>query len=204
MASSTHDRPRLAAAALESDGTGRLLTPAEYAQLHSITAERVRQLCRRGRIIGAIRKARGASSVWLIPESAPVTSVATSPPLPRLREDANECLQLLMPRISLFQPDKKYLASASKRLAVGRQEAGLIIQEMAAAGVQILLFGSMRTGHTTPYSDIDLLITDPGSMSVERAVAAVLGLQKSVPVDVVPAAYMRQDTLMRILASCGE
>jgi len=47
-----------------------IISSSEYASKLGISAERVRQLCKAGRVIGAKQFAIGSSSVWMIPKDA--------------------------------------------------------------------------------------------------------------------------------------
>ncbi|MGQ3076352.1 MAG: nucleotidyltransferase domain-containing protein, partial [Ferrovibrionaceae bacterium] len=87
---------------------------------------------------------------------------------------------------------------AEARLRLGRQEARAIIAAMKKKGVTVRLFGSMKTGQTTPHSDIDLLITDPGPLGAMRAVSETLAERLTIPVDVVAEETIGPDAFARI------
>lgn len=181
---------------VRSGGSGvsvSLLSPAEYARLHGISAERVRQLCRTGRMPGATQQTLGPMTMWLIP------SDVADPRLPRGRPCKPKAPA--KPRLSLYQPDLETQRLAEARLLLGRQEARAIIAAMKKRGVTIRLFGSMKTGRTTPYSDIDLLITDPGSMGALRAISETLAERLTIPVDVVAEETIGADAFARIKES---
>lgn len=164
-----------------------MLSPAEYARAHGISAERVRQLCRTGRIQGATQQTLGPMTMWLIP------SDVADPRLPRGRP--------AKPKLSLYQPDADTQREAGKRLRLGRREARAIIAAMKKKGVKVKLFGSMETGQTTPHSDIDLLITDPGPLGVMRAISETLAERLTLPLDVVAEATIGRDAFARIQES---
>lgn len=190
---------------VHSGGSGAsvsLLSPAEYARLHGISAERVRQLCRTGRMPGATQQTLGPLTMWLIP------SDVADPRLPRGRPCKPKALEPDAPsqalprtRLSLYQPDPETQRLAEARLLLGRQEARQIIATMKKRGVTIKLFGSMKTGRTTPYSDIDLLITDPGPMGALRAISETLAERFTIPVDVVAEETIGADAFARIKES---
>ncbi|MGQ3193537.1 MAG: nucleotidyltransferase domain-containing protein [Hydrogenophaga sp.] len=102
------------------------------------------------------------------------------------------------PRLSLHQPDAGTQRQAEARLRLGRQEARAIIAAMKKKGVTVRLFGSMKTGQTTPHSDIDLLITDPGPLGAMRAVSETLAERLTIPVDVVAEETIGPDAFARI------
>lgn len=179
-----------------------MLSPAEYAKAHGISAERVRQLCRTGRIPGATQQTLGPMTMWLIP------SDVADPRLPRGRPAKSKApeppatLQArVKPRLSLYKPDTETQRKAEERLRLGRLEARAIIAAMKKKGVKVKLFGSMKTGKTTPHSDIDLLITDPGPLGVMRAISETLAERLTIPLDVVAEETIGHDAFARIKES---
>ncbi len=179
-----------------------LLSPAEYARLHGISAERVRQLCRTGRIPRATLRTLGPMTMWLIPSDVADPRLPRGRPCkPRVTEPSAPSQPQAKPRISLYQPDPETQRLAKARLHLGRQEAQTIIKAMKKKGVKIALFGSMKTGRTTPFSDIDLLITDPGPMGALRAISETLAERLTIPVDVVAAETIGTDAFARIKES---
>lgn len=105
------------------------------------------------------------------------------------------------PRLSLYKPDADEQRQAEARLRLGRQEARAIIAAMKKKGVTIQLFGSMKTGQTTPYSDIDLLITDPGPLGAQRAISETLAERLTLPTDVVAKETIGAEAFARIQES---
>lgn len=179
-----------------------MLTPAEYARVHGISPERVRQLCRTGRIPGATQHTLGPMTMWLIP------SDVEDPRLPRGRppktsspEPSAPVQAGLRPRLSLYKPDTETQRKAEERLRLGRREARAIIAAMKKRGVTIQLFGSMKTGQTTPYSDIDLLITDAGPLGALRAISQTLAERLTIPIDVVAKETIGREAFARIQES---
>ncbi len=101
-------------------------------------------------------------------------------------------------RLSLYKPDEQAQRKAKERLRLGRKEARAIIATMKKRGVEVKLFGSMNTGRTTPYSDIDLLITDPGPQGVFRAISETLAERLTIPIDVVATETLGPEAFARI------
>lgn len=170
--------------------------------MHGISAERVRQLCRTGRIPRATLQTLGPMTMWLIPSDVADPRLPRGRPCkPRAPEPGARSQPQAKPRISLYQPDPETQRLAKARLNLGRQEAQTIIKAMRKKGVKIALFGSMKTGRTTPFSDIDLLITDPGPMGALRAIAETLAERLTIPVDVVAKETIGADAFARIKES---
>ncbi len=179
-----------------------LLSPAEYARLHGISAERVRQLCRTGRIPRATQQTLGPMTMWLIPSDVADPRLPRGRPCkPRAPDHGAPSQVQTRPRITLYQPDPETQRQAEARLRLGRQEARAIIAAMKKRGVTIQLFGSMKTGRTTPHSDIDLLITDPGPMGALRAISETLAERLTIPVDVVAKETIGPEAFARIQES---
>jgi len=176
-----------------------LLSPAEYARAHGISAERVRQLCRTGRIPGATQHSLGPLTLWLIPSDVVDPRLRRGRPAkPRAPEAPAPVQTRAHPKLSLYQPDADTQRLAEARLRLGRQEARAIIAAMKKKGVTVRLFGSMKTGQTTPHSDIDLLITDPGPLGAMRAVSETLAERLTLPVDVVAEETIGHDAFARL------
>lgn len=185
-----------------SGATVSLLSPAEYARVHGISAERVRQLCRTGRMPGATQQTLGPMTMWLIPADVADPRLPRGRPCKPKAPATHAPAQVQeKPRLSLYQADEPTQRQAKARLQLGRQEARAIIAAMKTRGVKIELFGSMKTGITTPYSDIDLLITDPGPMGALRAISETLAERLTIPVDVVAEETLGPEAFARIQES---
>jgi predicted nucleotidyltransferase len=171
---------------------------AEYAQRLGIGVERVRQLCKTGRIPGAHLVQVGRASLWLIPEAA--QDPRNRAGRPKKEAPAEPILPpSTAPKIRRVPIDQ---VAARRRLAAGRKEAQRIIDAMKLIGVTVELFGSMRTGKVFPTSDIDLLVTDSGPMSPERAIYEIQRLAEGdIPVDVTILEYVPAHSLARVMES---
>jgi len=179
-----------------------MLTPAEYARAHDISTERVRQLCRTGRIPGAKQQTLGPMKMWLIPSGVADPRLPRGrPPITSYPEPSGPVAAGLKPRLSLYKPDAEAQRKAKERLRLGRREARAIIATMKKRGVTIQLFGSMKTGQTTPHSDIDLLITDAGPIGVFRAISETLAERLTIPIDVVATETIGPEAFARIQES---
>lgn len=83
-------------------------------------------------------------------------------------------------------------AAAQTRLVRGRLDAQRIIQAMAEKGATVELFGSMKTGNSHQFSDIDLLVTDCGPLDPAFCIYEIELLSGDIPVDVVIQEYLPQ------------
>lgn len=169
---------------------GNLLSTSECAAQWGISAERVRQLCKSGRINKAQLLVVGASSVWMIPEDAADPRHKLGRPK-ALAPDA-PAKPPAQPIFKKIPVDRK---AALKRLKDGRRDAERIIRAMEEKGVTVELFGSMRVGNVHQYSDIDLLVTDCGSLDPALATYEMELLAGDIPVDVTILAYVPKRSL---------
>lgn len=164
-----------------------------------VTAERVRQMCKSGRIEGAKRVTLGGVAVWLIPGDA--ANPRMPPGRPKKTSNVMPPGQAREQHSPRFQRISEDPAGAAKRFREGRIEADRIIAAMREKGVKVELIGSMKTGKVGPNSDVDLLITDSGPMSPARALYEIDLLEGAIPLDVIVLEFVPQSSLDRVLES---
>lgn len=166
---------------------GHMLSTCEFAAHWGISTERVRQLCKSGRINMAQLLVVGASSVWAIPEDAADPRRTLGRP-----KAAALQVQAKTPSRPIFKKIPVDHKAAIKRLKDGRRDAERIIRAMAEKGVTVELFGSMQVGNTHQFSDIDLLVTNCGPLDPAIATYEMELLAGDIPVDVTILAYVPQ------------
>jgi len=159
------------------------VSTAQFAQMLGIGVERVRQLCKSGRIAGTRQITLGAVSIWLIPSHSPDPRQHVGRPR-KSPLDSSKSEPVNITRKTGFKKLKIDPDDVKKRLVLARKEARKIISEMKKAGVTVELFGSMKKGNPFPNSDLDLLVTDCGGMDPEVVTYQIELLSGEVPVDV--------------------
>jgi predicted nucleotidyltransferase len=178
----------------------KLISAAEFAKVLGIGVERVRQLCKSGRVANARQITVGAASMWLIPSHAPDPRRHTGRPRKSALISA-ESAGGQGGKTTVFRKLEIDQEEVQKRLELGLREAEKIIKAMKKEGVIIEVFGSMKKGRPFPNSDLDLLVTDCGGMDPEVVTYQIELLSGEVPVDVTFLDYVPKASLSRVMES---
>jgi predicted nucleotidyltransferase len=175
-----------------------MMTCSDFASKLGIGTERVRQLCKQGRIKGAERVTLGAISVWMIPSDADDPRLVVGrPKKDRYKPEGIHRMEAK----SKFQKIEIDAAQVASRLLAGRAEADRIINEMRKLGVTVELFGSMKAGKIFPTSDIDLLVTDCGSLAPTEVMYEIDCLSGAIAVDVTILSLVPKSAIPRVMES---
>ncbi len=173
-----------------------MITASEFALKMGVSAERVRQLCKAGRLPRARLDRIGPISMWLIPSDASDPRLKAG--RPRAAPKKSALKRHRVNTLSIITPDQ---GASRQRLVRGRQQARAIIREMAKHGVKVELFGSMKSGMAHPGSDIDLLVTDCGDMPPEMVIYHISLLEQDIPVDVTILSLVPAHSLRTVMES---
>ena len=119
---------------------GQMISASEFAIKLGVSAERVTQLCKSGRISGAEQFVMGSMSVWMIPDQA---------------SD---------PRKGNGRPRKVSTMRPSQKLYSHRDSVLSIAAKMGMSNVRV--FGSIARGEDTDNSDVDLLVDAPDNATL--------------------------------------
>lgn len=168
----------------------KMISTSEFATKFGVSTERVRQLCKSGRIKKAQLLTVGQTSVWLIPDDAADPRLKIGRP-----KNTDSCVRDEISKKKIFKKILVDQKAAHKRLIEGRMDAERIIRTMAEKGVTVELFGSMKVGNPHQYSDIDLLVTDCGTNDPAIAMYEIELLSGDIPVDVTILEYVPKRSL---------
>lgn len=179
-----------------------LVSCTEFARLHALSVQRVRQLAREGRIAGAER----VGERWVMPRAAVIVRRPPGrPPAPRPGAAWRRSAEREKPAASASAIDAFLIQRSEQRRRLLRAAAAEVIGRLHRQGVTCVPIGSAASGDVRPESDLDVLVLRHPGQSWARLdrLAARAAARFGVNVDLVFAETLAPREIARLVEGRG-